>query len=168
MTQIQRIVPDSENIFVDLVFSAEFWDKPPIVDIYVDNQIISTHSVDRDNYHVRFRHTCKFGTHRLKLHRRNKTDDQNRKLPDGSYQGQMLIIKQVKLDNIDMRNLVWHSCWFQPEYPEPWASQQRNDGIEIEQQLRGEMHLGHNGIWMFEFTSPVYKFLVNWVRESKA
>jgi hypothetical protein len=168
MTEIQRIVPDSENIFIDIVFCAEFWDKAPTVDIYVDDKFISTHAVDRDDYHVKFRHRCGFGPHTLKLHRRNKTDDQNRQLPDGTYLGQMLIIKQVKLDNIDLRNLVWHSCKFRPEYPEPWATQQRDAGVELESELRGEMNLGHNGTWSFEFTSPVYKFLVNWVKGSRA
>ena len=140
MPQIHRIVPTSEKIFFDVVFSSQFWDKPPTVEIYVDDKFISTHEVDRDNYHVRFQHTCDFGSHTLKLHRKNKTDDQNYLLEDGSYFSQTLIIKQVKLDNIDLRNLIWHYSRFSPEYPEPWASEQRNSNINLEQELVGEMH----------------------------
>lgn len=168
MPQIQRLAPTSEKIFFDIVFSSQFRDKPPTVDIYVDDKFISTHEVDRDHYHVRFQHTCDFGAHTLKLHRKNKTDDQNKLLENGSYFSQTLIIKQVKLDNIDLRNLVWHSCKFVPEYPEPWASQQREANIELEQELVGELCLGHNGIWSFEFKSPIYRFLVDWVRGNRA
>jgi hypothetical protein len=104
------------------------------------------------------------GTHTLEIHRSGKTNDQNRILPDGTYQGQSLHIKQVLLDNIDLRNIVWHSCRFYPEYPEPWASEQRAQNIELESEVIGETYLGHNGVWRFNFTSPIYKFLVGWAR----
>lgn len=166
MSMIHRVEPTSENIFVDLRLGGEFWQKPPEVDIFVDGKLIQSHLVDRTDYHVRFRHVMDFGPHRLELRRKNKTNDQNRLLPDGSYQGQLLHINQVRLDNIDLRNLVLHTCKFQPEYPEPWASQQREAGIILENELIGETHLGHNGVWTFDFISPIYMFLVDWARKN--
>lgn len=163
---IHRVEPTSENIFVDLRLGGEFWQKPPEVDIFVDGKLIQSHLVDRTDYHVRFRHVMDFGPHRLELRRKNKTNDQNRLLPDGSYQGQLLHINQVRLDNIDLRNLVLHTCKFRPEYPEPWASQQREAGIILENELIGETHLGHNGVWTFDFISPIYMFLVDWARKN--
>lgn len=166
---MRRTEPDSENIYIDLLLEGDYWDRPPVVDVIIDDQLIQTHTVDSYQYRIRFKHQLRFDQpHVLQLNRRGKTDDQNKLLPDGSYQTQTLRIKQVKLDNIDLRNLVWHSCRFYPEYPEPWATQQRDQGIQLETVLTGETTLGHNGVWKFAFTSPIYKFLVSWIRGTRA
>ena len=80
---------------------------------------------------------------------------------------QMLHIKTIKLDNIDLKNLVLSRSTFDPEYPEPWASEQIANGVKLENQIQGEMYLGHNGVWRFEFTSPIYKLLVAWTKGTK-
>lgn len=164
MPSIQRSTPTSENIFVDLYLSGEFWDRPPEIDVLIDNQVVQSHVVDQANYHIRFRHVMSFGPHRLQIRYKNKTNDQTRQLANGEYQSQLVHIDKIKLDNIDLRNIVWHTCRFQPEYPEPWASQQLAAGNILEKELVGEIHLGHNGLWTFEFTSPIYMFLVGWTR----
>jgi hypothetical protein len=168
MPYISAPAPNSENIFFDLILDAEFWNSPPVVDIFIDGEFIEQHTVDRNNYHIRFKKVMSFdSTHCLELKRSGKTDNETRFLPDGNIETQMLHIKTVKIDNINLRNLVWHMSTFQPTYPEPWASEQRAAGIELENNIQGEMYLGHNGVWRFEFTSPIYEFLVNWNRGNK-
>lgn len=165
MTANYTIAPPatSENIFFDLKLTAEFWDKPPILDILVDGELIGNYIIDQPTYHIRFKRIMTFDQpHVLELRRSGKTDAQTRRLEDGSFESQNLQIQEVKLDNINLRNLVWHTCTFEPEYPEPWATEQRAQGIELESVVPGEMFLGHNGVWRFKFTSPVYKFLVDW------
>jgi len=160
--------PTSENIFFDLIFDAEFWDQPPTVDILVNGEIIEQHTVTHNDYCVRFRRVMKFDCpHVLEIRRHGKTNDQTKILPDGQIQTQTLHIKTVKLDNIDLRNVVWHTSRFYPEYPEPWATEQRNQGNTLEYPVPGEMYLGHNGTWRFEFTSPVYAFLVDWAKGNR-
>lgn len=157
--------PTSENIFFDVFLEATYWDKPPELKILVDGNTIGHYIIDRSDLHIRFRRVMSFDQlHVLELHRLGKTVDQTKIHPDGSIETQMLKIKTIKLDNIDLKNIILHTSEFEPIYPEPWASQQKALGIELEKKVPGEMYFGHNGVWKFEFTSPIYKFLVNWVR----
>jgi hypothetical protein len=160
--------PNSENIFFDILLDTTYWDQPPKLEVLVDNKSVGKYIIDQPEFHIRFRQVMSFDqTHTLELRRTGKTQDQTRMSDDGTFVTQMLHIKTIKLDNIDLRNLIWHSSQFEPEYPEPWASEQQAQGIKLEEQVLGEMYLGHNGIWRFEFTSPIYKFLVNWAKESQ-
>jgi hypothetical protein len=157
--------PVSENIYFDILLESTYWDRPPELEVVVDGDSVGKYIVDQPNFHIRFRRVMRFDQpHMLELRRTGKTNDQTRVLADGTFETQMLHVKTVKLDNIDLRNLVWHSSQFEPDYPEPWATEQQEQGVKLEKQVVGEMYLGHNGTWRFEFTSPIYKFLVAWAR----
>jgi hypothetical protein len=165
MSYITAPDPTSENIFFDIILDATYWDQPPRLEVLIDNKSVEKYTIDQPEFHIRFQQVMSFDQpHILELRRTGKTQDQTRMLEDGTFETQMLHIKTVKLDNIDLRNLIWHSSKFEPEYPEPWASEQQAQGIELEDQVLGEMYLGHNGTWSFTFTSPIYKFLVGWAK----
>jgi hypothetical protein len=168
MSVITASEPVSENIYFDLILESTYWDRPPKLEVLVDNQSVGNYVIDQKEFHIRFRQTMEFDQpHTLELRRTGKTNDQTQILADGTFNTQMLYIKTVKIDNIDLRNLVWSRSIFEPVYPEPWATEQRTLGIELEKQVLGEMYLGHNGIWRFEFTSPIYQFLVNWAKGNR-
>jgi hypothetical protein len=165
MAYITAANPTSENIFFDIILDATYWNQPPKLEVVVDDESVGTYTIDQPEFHIRFRRVMLFDQpHILELRRTGKTQDQTRMLTDGTFETQMLHIKTIKLDNIDLRNLAWHSSEFEPEYPEPWASEQQAQGVELEKQVLGEMYLGHNGVWRFVFTSPIYKFLVAWAK----
>lgn len=165
MTHVTAPDPTSENIFFDIILDATYWNQPPELEVVVDNESVGKYTIDQPEFHIRFRRVMSFDQpHILELRRTGKNQDQTRMLADGTFETQMLHIKTIKLDNIDLRNLVWHSSEFEPEYPEPWASEQQAQGVELEKQVLGEMYLGHNGVWRFAFTSPIYKFLVAWAK----
>jgi hypothetical protein len=129
---------------------------------------IGKYTIDQPDFHIRFQQLMLFDQpHVLELRRTGKTNNQTQVLPDGTFKTQMLYIKTIKIDNIDLRNLVWSCSTFTPEYPEPWATEQQALGVELEKQVPGEMYLGHNGTWRFEFTSPIYKFLVEWAKGNR-
>ena len=162
---ISAPLPTSENIFFDIILESTYWDRPPELEILIDGDSIGHYTVDQREYHIRFRRVMGFDQpHTLELRRTGKTSDQTKIMPDGSLQTQMLEIKTVQLDNINLKNLILHSSNFEPEYPEPWASEQQAAGHELEAQVPGELYLGHNGVWRFNFTSPIYKFLVTWAK----
>jgi hypothetical protein len=168
MPYITAPEPTSENIYFDIQLESTFWDRPPKLEVVVDGESVGHYVVDQPEYHIRFQRIMSFDCcHVLALRRSGKTNDQTRVLEDGSYDTQMLHIKNIRLDNIDLRNLVWDRSTFIPEYPEPWATEQRAQGVELEHQVTGEMYLGHNGVWQFEFTSPIYKFLVEWAKGNR-
>ena len=168
MTYITAPDPTFENIFFDIILESTYWDLPPELEVVIDNHLIGKYIINQPEFHIRFKRGMLFDQpHLLELKRSGKTNDQTQILSNGTVNTQMLHIKNIKIDNIDLRNLVWHRSVFEPTYPEPWASEQRAQGVKLEEQVLGEMYLGHNGTWRFEFTSPIYKFLIAWAKDNQ-
>ena len=57
---------------------------------------------------------------------------------------QLLHIKSIEIDEIDIGALVYEGV-YTPEYPEPWATQQREAGIELRESFKNVTQMGHNG-----------------------
>jgi hypothetical protein len=72
---------------------------------------------------------------------------------------QMLHIKSIEIDEIDIGALVYEGV-YTPEYPEPWATQQREAGNELQSSFKNVTKMGHNGEWKFTFNSPFYMWLL--------
>ena len=49
---------------------------------------------------------------------------------------------------------------YTPTYPEPWATQQKEEGIDLPKSFKNVTQMGHNGVWSFEFQSPFYMWLL--------
>ena len=149
------MVTKQETIRFKVVLEPQYWDKPPMIEISVDNTLYFNGAIDKLST-IDFMAELKFEKHTLTLTRYGKTLDQTALDKD-----QLILIKSIEIDGIDIQNIVWSSSFFKPEYPEPWASQQRQAGIELEQSVLGETFLGHNGTWQLDFSSPFYKFLID-------
>jgi hypothetical protein len=72
---------------------------------------------------------------------------------------QLLHIKSIEIDEIDIGGLVYEGI-YTPQYPEPWATQQRDSGTELKESFKNVTQMGHNGAWTFTFTSPFYMWLL--------
>ena len=163
---IEAKPPTQETISFDLFFTSQFWNTPPYVDIWMDQEKIASISVNKDQKYS-FNHTCKFGPHQLRLVRHGKNEDETRIDPNGGYETQTLELKKISIDQINVMNIVWQRCQFSPEYPEPWATEQKKQGHILDSTVQGETIFGHNGIWIFEFRSPFYQFVVDCVKGRK-
>lgn len=75
---------------------------------------------------------------------------------------QALKIKNIKINGISDPKFVWQGI-YRPDYPEPWATQQRNQGIELSSEITNGDYLGWNGTWTLEFLSPVF----TWIHQIK-
>jgi len=137
---------------------AEFWDQPPHVAIYIDDFIKFDNCLDVGINVIKFTHELTFGHHTLKLIRSGKTNSQHQ---DGK--DQLVHIDKLAIDGINIRDIVWVNSYSEPRYPEPWATKQRYHGIELEKQVIGETTFGHNSTWYLPFTSPFYKYIMNWM-----
>ena len=147
----------TENIKFEISFESQFHNIPPKAEIYIDNVLKWSGSIDSKSKTIEFYHTLKFSVeHQLSIRRYNK-------YPQLDKQDQLLTLTKLKIDGVDIRNIVWSQSWNEPEYPEPWASQQRSRGIELEEKVIAETCWGHNGTWRLNFTSPFYKFIMNWM-----
>lgn len=152
----------SEHIKFELSFKTNWWKDPPIVAIYLDDSEKFSGAILKDTV-VEFSHNLNFSDHELIIHRSGKNNQQVRFDAHGNYQGQELIIDCIKIDGINIRNLIWTDSAYEPDYPEPWASQERAAGVELEKYVVGETNFGHNGVWRLKFTSPFYRFLMDWM-----
>lgn len=153
-----------ETIKFELYLTSDYWDLPPIIDLLVDDEVKFTGEMSQEKNYVSFNHTLQFDQpHTLKLKRYNKLPGQCVPLEDGTFKDQLLTLDKVVIDGVDIQNIVQAYSYNEPEYPEPWATLQRRQGIELETQVLAETVFGHNGVWTLNFTSPFYVFLMTWM-----
>lgn len=134
---------DSETITFDIQLHIV---GKPNIEIFVD---------DKKMEGTKFSHCLEFGNHELKIVHSGKTND----TPD-----QFVTIKNILIDGVNIRDIIYTDSVNTPEYPEPWVSQQREQGIELEEKVIGQHELGFNCTWRLPFTSPFYEFVMNHVR----
>lgn len=156
------MLPTTENIKFEITLAPHFWLDAPQIKVSIDDQEKFSGAV-AERQTVEFNHVLDFQEHTLSIQRSGNTNKQVRITELGEFQGQGILLEQIKIDGVNIRNLIWTNSYYEPEYPEPWATQQRGQGIELEQQVVGETNFSHNGIWRLKFTSPFYKFLMNWM-----
>ena len=160
---IHAPAPVQELIRFDLEFTTQFWRSAPVVDIWIDQTKICSLTVERDQSY-QLDHLCVFGDHDMRLVRHGKSPSETRIGSNGDYETQTLALSSLSIDGIDIRNIMHDRCFFYPDYPEPWATQQRSQGQVLEPRIKGETIFGHNGVWTFQFRSPFYQFIVDCVR----
>lgn len=145
----------SEYIRFDLTFTPKFWDRAPRIQVCVDDQIQAEQDIIQATT-ISFFTNLEFDrSHQLIVHRSGKSDDQCQGGLD-----QILILDRVMIDSIDIKNIVQSRGRYMPCYPEPWASQQLAQGHRLDPCVTGESWWGHNGVWILEFTSPFYQYLI--------
>ena len=143
---------------------ATFWSQKPLVDIKIDgvSKWKGELSGDVDTpTTIEFEHEFVDDTKsELVIHRTGKTKNQTIINEKGDIlKDQLLHIKSIEIDEIDIGALVFEGI-YRPEYPEPWASQQKKAGYQLDEELKNVTCLGHNGTWTFGFTSPFYMWLL--------
>ena len=145
----------SERIKFEIHLDIECSRFRPRIKIYVDEQFVFSRSLDSGSHVIKFEYTCDFGNHELKILRSGKTN----KCPEQNVE-----LKRVIIDGIDIRNIIWINSYNKNKWPEPWASQQREAGIVLEDPVIGETVFGHDCTWTLPFTSPFYKYVMEWLR----
>ena len=109
---------------------------------------------------IEFEHTLEEGKeYTLKILRSGKDKNQT-VVEDGNIiKDQLLHTKSIEIDEIYIGALVYEGL-YTPEYPEPWATQQRDTGVELPKSFKNVTNMGHNGVWELKFTSPFYMWLL--------
>ena len=89
----------------------------------------------------------------------NKSPNKDTIVKDGKIVMDKLVkIEKIVLDEVDIKENVFEAT-YKPIYPEPWATQQREQGIELLPIISMVTALGYNGTWTFCYeNSPVYYF----------
>ena len=139
----------NETIEFRINFTATYYKSPPGIIITIDDDVKFTGKISNNKQLVKFNHTLNFSDpHKLQINRKFAEADQ------------MLVIDSIFIDHVDVKNIIWEYSYFEPEYPEPWATEQHQQGHVLEPKVIGETWLGHNGIWTLNFSSPFYRYLM--------
>jgi hypothetical protein len=71
---------------------------------------------------------------------------------------QAIEILEVKFENISTDRMIWAGKYM-PQYPEPWASEQKSAGNLLEPVLFNSTYLGWNGRWELNFSVPIFTWI---------
>jgi len=88
------------------------------------------------------------------------TNKTNQDTVPGQNIDKAVIIESISFFGITDPRFVWSGI-YEPEYPEPWASEQQDLGVVLKRQLTNIDYLGFNGKWTLTFYSPFYQW-VQW------
>src|SRR6056300_1522154 len=154
----------TEKLKFKLELWATMWDKPPHAEILINDmshfkgEITGT---EEKPDVIEFEQELEEGNeYNLIILRSGKDKNQTVVNENGDLlKDQMLNIKSIEIDEIDIGSLVYEGV-YSPEYPEPWASQQKSAGIELPETFKNVTQMGHNGEWRFSFKSPFYMWLL--------
>ena len=154
----------TEKLKFKLGLYATMWNKPPVADIYINEtskykkEITGTES---NPDVIEFEHDLEDGkNYNLVIKRSGKNKSQTVINEKGDIlKDQLLHIKSIEIDEIDIGSLIYEGV-YTPQYPEPWATQQREKGHELEKSFKNATKMGHNGEWSFSFGSPFYMWLL--------
>jgi hypothetical protein len=147
---------NKEKLKFKLELWATYWDKLPVAEILINDTShykaeITTASKDKPTL-IEFEHT-------LTILRAGK-DKHQTVVEDGKIiKDQLLHIKSIEIDEIDIGSLVYEGV-YTPTYPEPWATQQKTAGVELPVTIKNVTEMGHNGVWKLKFSSPFYMWLL--------
>lgn len=154
----------TEKLKFRLELYATMWDQPPHAEILVNNQSFFSGDITGDEnkpdiieFEVELENSNECV---LRIGRTGKGIRQTVVNEKGDIlKDQLLHIKSIEIDDIDIGALVYEGV-YTPEYPEPWATQQRKSGVELRSTFKNVTKMGHNGEWKFTFGSPFYMWLL--------
>ena len=154
----------TEKLKFKLELYATMWDKPPVAEIklnsksYFKSEITGT---EQDPTVIEFEaELTEESEYNLIIERSGKGKNQTVINEKGDIlKDQLLHIKGIEIDEIDIGALVYEGV-YTPEYPEPWATQQRESGNDLKDSFKNVTQMGFNGEWKFTFSSPFYMWLL--------
>jgi hypothetical protein len=154
---------NTEKLKFKLELWSTHWDKIPVAEILINetshfnSEITGTEDKPTQ---IEFEHTLEEGKeYTLKIVRSGK-DKHQTVVEDGKIiKDQLLHIKSIEIDEIDIGALVYEGV-YTPNYPEPWATQQRTTGVQLPVTFKNVTDMGHNGVWELKFASPFYMWLL--------
>ena len=154
----------TEKLKFKLELYAIMWDKPPHAEIMINDQSHFNGEITgtEDNPDVvEFEQELEEGKkYNLIINRSGKSKNQTIINEKGDIlKDQLLNIKSIVIDEIDIGALVYEGR-YKPQYPEPWATQQKDAGIELQETFKNVTKMGHNGTWTFSSESPFYMWLL--------
>ena len=154
----------TEKLKFKIELYATMWDKPPHAEILINDKSIVKKEITSTESNadlIEFEHEFLEGDkHCLIIRYSGKDKNQTVVNEKGDIlKDQLLHIKSIEIDEINLGAMVYEGE-YTPEYPEPWATQQRESGNDLEESYKNVTQMGHNGEWKLKFESPFYMWLL--------
>ena len=141
-----------EPVHFVLKFSASYIETAPFFQIQHNNNIVVDTTTVNDCVKVEFDLELPINV------RENHSITITRSGFD-SMNEQLLRLDSITADGIDLEKICYTSKFY-PEYPEPWASEQKEQGTLLPEFYTGWIEWGWNGVWELEFDTPFYTWLL--------
>ena len=149
-----------------IILEADYVRSPPQADIYFNNKKIKTCTFDEANKPVEYKFDIEPQTENtIRIHRYGKTNKDTIIVNGNTIEDQILNIKNILIEKIPLENLL-HLGTFFPDYPEPWATQQRNLGVNLPESENYRSKIYHNGNWYFDFENPIHPWFFSKINVS--
>ena len=150
----------TEKLKFKISLSPIMWDRPPHAEILLNGKSYFKDDIS-DTRVIEFQADIEEGKEStLTIKRSGKGKNQTIVNDKGDIlKDQLLEIKHIEIDEIDIGGLVFEGT-YRPIYPEPWATQQREAGVELKESFDNVTKMGHDGDWTFKFGSPFYMWLL--------
>ncbi len=154
----------TEKLKFKLELYATMWDRPPHAEIIVGDKSCFkgdiTGTEEKPDL-IEFEAELEEGKDSyLVIKRTNKGKNQTLVNEKGDIlKDQLLHIKSIEIDEIVIGGLIYEGV-YTPKYPEPWATQQKDAGVELQESFKNVTQMGHDGEWKFAFSSPFYMWLL--------
>ena len=153
----------TEKLKFKLELWAEYWDKEPIANISINDHSHYSQEItgtEKEPTIIEFEHELIEGEKYSLIIERSGKDIRQTVIEDGKItKDQLLHVKSIEIDEIDIGALVYEGV-YTPDYPEPWATQQRQAGSALPESFKNVTTIGHNGRWELGFESPFYMWLL--------
>ncbi len=158
----------TEKIKFKLELFATMWDLPPHVKILINDTVHFDGDINGTEQKpdvISFEHELEEDQeYTLTIKRTGKVVERYQPQTVTNSKGkvcldQLLHIKGIEIDEIDIGSLVYEGV-YHPFYQEPWATEQREAGVNLPKSYKNVTHMGHDGEWRFKFSSPFYQWLL--------
>ena len=136
----------TEKLKFKLKLWAEYWNKKPIANILINgrshfNQEIA--GTEKQPTVIEFEHELTEGEKYSLIIERSGKDVKQTVVENGHIvKDQLLHIKSIEIDEIDIGALVYEGV-YTPDYPEPWATQQKQAGKELPESFKNVTTICH-------------------------
>ena len=116
------------------------WDLPPHAEILINDKSFYKKSISATELSpqvIEFEYETEEGKeYNLQIKLSGKQTNQTVVNEKGDIlNDQLLHIKNIEIDEIDIGSLIYSGV-YKPEYPEPWATQQREAGLALEESFK--------------------------------
>jgi len=134
-----------------------YWKNPPSLKVLLNGHILLESVIEQNStLTVSYDKSILKEKNILELERYGKTiEDTVLDAENNVVQDQYLSISDLIINQIELGNIIYRGRFF-PEYPEPWATQQKENDVTLPEYFSPSTDFNHNGVWKLEWEEPFH------------